>query len=263
MMDYFNAYTVAGAFTGFIVGLTGVGGGAIMTPILLIFFGINPASAVATDLWFATITKIAALAAHQRARQVDWFVVKRLWCGSLPTATLLILALLSHHLVNLHASTLPFLIGAVIFLTAIGMMISPLLQKRAGRFNESKAIWFKAFQSPVTILAGAILGCLVTLTSVGAGALGSMMLLYIYPTRLTTNKLVGTDIAHAIPLAFIAGLGYLIGGHVNGHLLLSLLVGSLPAAFLGSHVATRLPHKKLRFCLAAMLSISGIKLMGI
>jgi uncharacterized protein len=257
-MDF--VYPLAGAFTGFIVGLTGVGGGALMTPILLLIFGVAPTTAIATDLWFATITKLAALIIHYREQKVEWPIVQRLWLGSLPAASLMVLALLSGFLTAISSKFLTGIIGFAILLTALGLFVKHWLTLNLNNIIANKE-HVKRWQKPLTILGGAILGILVTLTSIGAGALGSVMLLYLYPVRLTPDKLVGTDIAHAIPLALLAGLGYLIAGHVNYHLLASLLLGSVPAALLGSAVATRFSHRKLRFCLVAILSISGLKLM--
>jgi len=257
-MDF--VYPVAGAFTGFIVGLTGVGGGALMTPILLLIFGVAPTTAVATDLWFATITKLAALIIHYREQKVEWQIVQRLWLGSLPMASLMVFALLSGFFTAISSRFLTDIIGFTILLTALGLFIKHRLTLNLNNVIANRE-QIKRWQKPLTILGGATLGVLVTLTSIGAGALGSVMFLYLYPVRLTPDKLVGTDIAHAIPLALLAGLAYLIAGHVNCHLLVSLLLGSIPAALLGSAVATRFSHSKLRFCLVAILSISGLKLM--
>ncbi|MGQ3887927.1 sulfite exporter TauE/SafE family protein [Legionella sp. CNM-1927-20] len=253
-------YPIAGAFTGFIVGLTGVGGGALMTPILLLIFGVAPTAAVATDLWFATITKIAAVLIHHREQQVDWPVVRKLWFGSLPAAFIMVLALLTGHLTTLHSKFLTSIIGSVILLTATVLLIKNWL-KRQLAYRQTFLIHFLSQkQQYLTIISGITLGILVSLTSIGAGALGSVMLLFLYP-KMTPNLLVGTDIAHAIPLALVAGLGYLIGGHVDGLLLFSLLLGSIPAAILGSFAATQFKNSKLRYCIVAILSVSGLKLM--
>ncbi len=254
-------YVVAGAFTGFIVGLTGVGGGALMTPILLLLFHVAPTTAVATDLWFATLTKMAALLIHHHQQQVDWHVVRKLWLGSLPSALVMIIALLTGLLTTIHSTYLTSIIGGVILFTALGLLIKGWLLNYLSYCQFSHNQPYRHIQDKLTILAGIILGVLVSLTSIGAGALGSVMLLYLYPTQMTPNRLVGTDIAHAIPLALVAGLGYLIGGHVDSHMLLSLLLGSLPTAILGSIAATQFKPGKLRFCLVAILSVSGLKLM--
>lgn len=251
-------YILAGALTGFIVGLTGVGGGALMTPILLLLFGVNPTVAVATDLWFATLTKTAALLVHRHEQQIDWQVVRRLWLGSLPAA-LLVVSLLSMGLIKLIPSHfLTVLIGSIILFTSVGMLLKNWFSSYLKlHYLNSKP----QFQALLTTIAGIIIGLLVSLTSVGAGVLGSVFLIYIYPTRMTPTRLVGTDIAHAIPLALLAGIGYLLAGKVNAHLLLLLLLGSIPAAVIGSLVATRMSDGRLRYFIAAILSISGLRLM--
>ena len=207
-------YAVAGALTGFVVGITGVGGGALMTPILLLFFGVAPTTAIATDLWFAAITKLVGARIHNGAGQVDWQVVKRLWAGSLPMALLVVtLVSLGHQVTKV--DWLTHAIGVVVMITAAGLLLAPkLLQLARGRRLDDPAK-FKHVQPSLTVLGGAVLGLCVALTSVGAGALGSVMLLYLYPLRMTPHRLVATDLVHAIPLAVVAGLGYLFAGMVD------------------------------------------------
>ncbi|WP_202813347.1 sulfite exporter TauE/SafE family protein, partial [Legionella londiniensis] len=165
------------------------------------------------------------------------------------------------YLTTIHSKFLTSIIGIVILVTAIGL----LLKNRLSNHSRPKRVSFVKcqvqLQWSLTIFGGIIIGGLVAITSVGAGALGSIALLYLYPKQMTPNKLVGTDIAHAIPLALVAGMGYLMAGYVNLTLLCSLLLGSIPAAFLGSLAATSLSHNKLRLCLAAILGVSGLKLM--
>jgi uncharacterized membrane protein YfcA len=260
-MDSFIYYSSAGALTGFVVGLTGIGGGALMTPILLLIFGVAPTTAVATDLWFATITKLAAVLIHHREKQVDWQIVHRLWLGSLPVAFLVSMMLLAGTLVSFNAKYLTSFIGVAILMTGVSFPLSHWLRTHHRFFKSSQSHIAQKLELPLTISAGMCLGLLVSLTSVGAGALGSVILFYLYPTRLTPNKLIGTDIAHAIPLALAAGLGYLIAGKVDMHLLFSLVLGSVPAAILGSMVAMKFSHRHLRLCLMAILSVSGLKLI--
>jgi len=173
-------YIVAGALTGLIVGVTGVGGGAIMTPVLLIFFGVSPATAIATDLWFAAITKLVGARIHNKGGQVDWQVVKRLWAGSLPVAALVVLIVTMGDPIA-KVQWLTTAIGLVIIITAIGLLVAPAILARAKSNRLSAPTQFKAAQPTLTIIAGAVLGLCVALTSVGAGALGSVMLLYLYP----------------------------------------------------------------------------------
>lgn len=255
-----GAYAAAGALTGFVVGLTGVGGGALMTPILLLFFDVAPAAAIATDLWFAAITKLVGARIHNAAGQVDWQVVRRLWVGSLPTALLVVLLVsLGHQITKMEWLTKG--IGIVVLITAGGLLLAPkLLMLAKGRrlANPSK---FKHVQPGLTVLAGVVLGLCVALTSVGAGALGSIMLLYLYPLRMTPHRLVATDLVHAIPLAMIAGLGYLFAGMVDLDILSSLLAGSIPAIMVGSIMARKTSGRWIQIALALILIMAGTKVL--
>lgn len=252
------SFSIAGALTGFVVGLTGVGGGALMTPILLLFFGVAPVTAVATDLWFAVVTKLVATAIHGKTGRVDWQVVRRLWMGSLPTAFVMVLLVSHGHKIQKMAG-LSQVVGVVVAFTAMGLLIAPALQCRSRSKRIGNPDRFKATQFPLTVLAGAILGICVALTSVGAGALGSVLLLVLYPLRMTPHRLVATDIVHAIPLAIVAGSGYLLTGLVDGYLLLSLLLGSIPAVVVGSLLANRIGGRWLQVALALVLLAVGAK----
>jgi uncharacterized membrane protein YfcA len=258
MIDF--AYALAGALTGFIVGLTGVGGGALMTPILLIFFGVSPTAAIATDLWFAAITKLVGARVHHASGNVDWQVVKRLWLGSLPVA-LLVVSIVSFGAQITKVDWLTSAIGVVVLITAVGMLIAPKLAAYARGRRIGQPERFKAIQPALTVLSGAVLGLCVALTSVGAGALGSVMLLYLYPLRMTPHRLVATDIVHAIPLAVVAGLGYLFAGMVDWWMLASLLVGSIPAVLLGSMLAGKFPGRWIQVALAFVLIPAGVKVL--
>jgi uncharacterized membrane protein YfcA len=251
-------YSAAGAVTGFLVGLTGVGGGALMTPILLLVFGIAPTTAIATDLWFAALTKIVGAAIHHQSGQIDWQVVKRLWTGSLPMALLVVLLLALGETIS-KVGWLNHAIGGIVIITAIGMLFSHKLMALARRKRTGDAARFKSLQPALTVMAGASLGVIVALTSVGAGALGSVMLVYLYPLRMTPHRLVATDLVHAIPLAIVAGLGYLIAGKVDGHMLLSLLAGSIPAVILGSLLAQRATASWIKRVLSLVLILVGLK----
>lgn len=253
-------YTLAGALTGFVVGLTGVGGGALMTPILLIVFGVSPATAIATDLWFAAITKLVGARVHHTNGHVDWQVAKRLWMGSLPVA-LLIVVMVSLGVRVARVEWLTQAIGIVVLITAAGLLAAPKLVAYArGRRIEEPAR-FKAAQPTLTVGAGAVLGLCVALTSVGAGALGSVMLLYLYPLRMTPHRLVATDIVHAIPLAVVAGTGYLFAGMVDWRMLSSLLTGSMPAVLLGSLLAGKITGRWVQLALALVLIAAGVKVL--
>lgn len=250
----------AGALTGLLVGLTGVGGGALMTPLLLLAFGVAPLAAVGTDLWFAAITKLFATRIHHRHGLIDWQVVKRLWLGSM-TASALTLGWMKLHPVDETAVTLlKAAIAAAVLVTALGMLLQKPLHALGRKLRTTDGEHFKAAQGPLTVLAGAVLGVLVTLTSVGAGALGAVFLAYLYPLRLTPPRLVATDIVHAIPLAMFAGLGHLLIGNVDVGLLGNLLLGSIPAVMIGAMLSARLPHALLRGALAVVLLLIGVKL---
>lgn len=259
MLD--GSYALAGALTGLFIGLTGVGGGALMTPILLLFFGVAPATAIATDLWFAVVTKIVGARAHQTAGNVDWQVVKQLWRGSLPVALLIVL-LVSQGVQIARVDWLTRAIGIVVLITAVGMLMSPKLVSIARQRRLGEPAHFKAAQPALTVMAGGLLGVCVALTSVGAGALGSVMLLFLYPLRMTPHRLVATDIVHAIPLAIVAGLGYLFAGMVDWWMLGGLLSGSLPAVILGSFIARRFTGRWIQITLAMVLIVAGAKVLS-
>lgn len=255
-----TAYALAGALTGFVVGLTGVGGGALMTPILLIFFGVSPTTAIATDLWFAAITKLVGARVHHTNGNVDWQVAKRLWLGSLPMA-LLIVVIVSLGAQVAKADWLTKAIGIVVLITAIGLLVAPKLVAYAKGRRIGQPERFKAIQPALTVISGGVLGLCVALTSVGAGALGSVMLLYLYPLRMTPHRLVATDIVHAIPLAVVAGLGYLFAGMVDWRMLASLLVGSIPTVLLGSLMAGKVSGRWIQIALALVLLAAGVKVL--
>ena len=251
---------VAGALTGLVVGLTGVGGGALMTPLLLLFFGVAPLTAVGTDLWFAATTKLFATRIHHRHGLIDWQVAKHLWWGSLPASAATLYWLSVQPVNEGTMGLMKVSIASAVIITALGMLFQSPLQALGRRLRTTEAVQFKAMQVPLTILAGAILGLLVTATSVGAGALGAVFLVYLYPLRLTPPRLIATDIVHAIPLAVFAGLGHLAMGNVKFDLLANLLVGSIPAVIAGAMLSARLPHLFLRVTLAVVLLLIGIKL---
>jgi hypothetical protein len=254
-------YTFSGFIVGFVVGVTGVGGGSLMTPLLVLIFGVAPATAVGTDLLYASLTKMGGSWVHGRRGTVDWKVVKLLTLGSLPAALLSMallhyLALDEKHLKSLITSVL----SIALLLTAAALLFKPYLIK-LGKRSDGVIVELHAHHlTGATILTGAILGVLVTISSVGAGALGVVVLLFLYP-RAPMAKIVGTDIAHAVPLTLIAGMGHAALGTVNYGLLGSLLLGSLPGIYLGSHLGIKIPDHVLRPILATMLTIIGIKLM--
>jgi uncharacterized protein len=251
-------YVVSGFFVGVIVGVTGVGGGSLMTPILVLLFGVHPATAVGTDLLYAAATKTVGTAVHGFNGTILWRLTGLLALGSAPTAVLMIILL--NHFGPFGAgasSTITFVLGCALLLTAVAMMFRSKLQafaaKRAGRLSaRARAI--------LTVLTGVALGVLVSLSSVGAGALGVTALVLLYP-ELPTKQIVGSDIAHAVPLALVAGFGHWLIGSVDGATLQLLLVGSIPGIIAGSLAAPKLPEFWLRPILAVVLAIVGLRLV--
>jgi uncharacterized membrane protein YfcA len=250
----------AGALTGVLVGLTGVGGGSLMTPLLLLCFGVVPQTAVGTDLWFAALTKLTASRVHHGHGLIEWQVARRLWMGSLPSAALVALAM--HWFGFGHATSrlLTLSIGVALALATLGIVFQERLHRLGSGLRIGSSRSFLAWQAPLTVLAGAVLGVLVTLTSIGAGAIGTVFLAFLYPLRLTPPRLIATDIVHAIPLALFAGVAHWLLGDVEGLLLLQLLLGSIPGVLAGSMLSARAPHRLLRHALALVLLLVTLKL---
>ena len=253
--------SVAGFGVGLLVGLTGVGGGSLMTPIMILLFGIAPSIAVGTDMWFAAITKIVGGWVHGKKGTIDWQILRRMFYGSLPAAVLTLYWLRvsgpDHSRDRLMFKTL----GATLILTSIAAMFRHRIHAFGVRMRGNRPMEFKIVQPAITVLAGAILGFLVTFTSIGAGALGAVMLLYLYPRRLTASSLVGTDIVHAIPLTILAGAGHAFLGNVNYVLLGNLLLGSVPGIVLGALASTYAPDKIVRSAISVMLAVIGVKMV--
>jgi uncharacterized membrane protein YfcA len=253
---------LAGAITGLLVGMTGVGGGSLMTPLLVLVFGVAPLSAVGTDLWFAAITKLAATGIHSRHGLIDWQVARRLWLGSLSASALAIVLIGRLSDRPEMASVVKITVACAVIVTAVGLLFQRRLHslgRKPGLRIDSTAI---RLQAPLTVLAGAVLGALVSLTSIGAGALGVVFLVYLYPLRLTPPRLIATDIVHAIPLAIFAGVGHLIIGNVDFALMTNMLLGSIPAVLVGATLSSRLPHQALRVSLVVLLLLVGTKLIS-
>lgn len=252
-------YSAAGFGVGTVVGLTGVGGGSLMTPILMLVFGVAPATAVGTDLLFAGITKSVGAVSHARRDDVDWKVALLLAAGSVP-GTLLALALLA--IFPASSRTLAHLIsgvlGVMLVLTALSLVLRARLLAWAAGF--SKQAGGSVNRPWLTVAVGAFIGAAVTLSSVGAGALGVAALLFLHP-RLSTVKVVGTDIAHAVPIVLVAGAGHAWLGHVDWPMLASLLAGSIPGILLGAWLASHAPERLVRGSLAAVLLFVGGKLI--
>ena len=254
------AYIVSGLSVGLLVGLTGVGGGSLMTPLLVFLFGFAPTTAVGTDLLFAAVTKSGGVAVHHRKHgSVEWRIVRLLCMGSLPAAVAVIFALEYFDVPRKTlAAVMGNALGVALILTALALFFRNRLRQSGAEGDEHDPGRFGRLQAPATVLAGLALGVLVTLSSVGAGALGTVALFFLYP-RLPALRIVGTDLAHAIPLTAIAGLGHLHLGNVDFALLGSLLVGSLPGIWAGSHLSARIPEAFLRPLLASVLLLIGVK----
>lgn len=254
-------YPLSGLGVGILVGLTGVGGGSLMAPIMILVFGVSPVTAVGTDLWFAAITKFFGGAVHHRLGGIDGQVLKRLCLGSLPAAiiTLLFLWMTNEHQVK--NGLILNMLGIVLIITAVATLFRQRFVdwSRAFQREAGHKVW--AIQAPLTVAGGAVLGVLVTLTSVGAGALGVTMILCLYPLRMNANKLVATDIVHAIPLTVVGGIGNLLMGNVNLPLLGSLLLGSIPGIIIGSFSTRKIPEAGLRIVLALVLVAVGTKML--
>jgi len=253
-------YSFSGLLVGFLVGLTGVGGGSLMTPLLVLVFGVHPATAVGTDLLYAAATKSVGTFVHGFKGTVDWRVTRRLATGSVP-ATVITLLLLHHYgKDSLHADHLfSILLGSVLLVTALSLVFRHRLLALAKRRhngappNEMRTLI-------LTIVTGAVLGALVSLTSVGAGAIGVTVLLLLYP-KLPTARIVGSDIAHAVPLTLLAGAGYWWLGSINWMMLLSLLCGSIPGIVVGSLLSQRVPDALQRILLAFTLTLVGVRML--
>lgn len=254
------AYTVSGFVVGFIVGMTGVGGGSLMTPLLVLVFGISPAVAVGTDLLYAAITKSGGSWVHAKRRTVNWKIAGLLGAGSIP-ASVITVFLLRRFVPDIKelSTLITTVLGVALILTACTLLFKDQIREYA-RTKVGAPVWSEKDISIITVLVGVVLGVLVTISSVGAGALGAAMLFLLYP-RLTAVQIVGTDIVHAVPLTAVAGLGHVALGSVDWVLLGSLLLGSLPGIYFGSHLAAKIPERVLRPTLAGMLVLIGGKLV--
>ncbi|TYQ13897.1 UNVERIFIED_ORG: hypothetical protein JN05_03298 [Zoogloea ramigera] len=253
------SFVVSGFAVGLLVGMTGVGGGSLMTPLLTLLFGVSPAVAVGTDLAFASITKGVGTFTHRLRGTVHWDIVRRLCIGALPAALLASLSLKYFGTLNQDIGQLiRYMIGGSVLLTVVALL-----------FKRKMLEWITAHPERqlqgrslalATIVSGAVLGVLVTISSIGAGAIGATVLVLLYP-RLTAAEVAGTDIAYAVPLTAIAAIGHWWLGSIDWNLLLALLVGSLPGITLGSYVARAVPEKLLRGLLAVILVTVAFKLI--
>ncbi len=277
-------FILSGAVVGFIVGATGVGGGSLMTPLLTLLLGVPPQVAVGTDLLFAAITKSAGVRTYARSGIVPWAIPLRMAAGSVPAALATLFAIHQWHpdaaadsarLSAQYAALVQAALGAALLLTAgalafrvqiqsLGLRAAgaPLAAAGPGRPVLGALPDSDSGRTLATIAVGALIGVLVTVTSVGAGAIGTVALFFLYPA-VPARQLIAADLAHAVPLTLIAGLGHAALGTVNGTMLLGLLLGSLPAIRFGARISSRLPEHALRWTLVAMLLLLGLRLLWI
>ena len=251
----FILYAISGAFVGLIVGITGIGGGALMTP-LLIFTGIPTNIAIGTDLWFAAITKSSGMIGHSRQNNVNWSIVGLLAAGSVP-ASIITGQVLKSYFEDFQAyeSILTTSLGIMLTLTAAVLFLKLVIKPKA--IADNSLVLVNSKQAMLTVLCGIALGTFVTLTSVGAGAFGTAILMVLFPL-LAGSKVVGTDIAHAVPLTFTAGLVHLSLGNVDFALLLALITGSVPAIIFGARLTKRIPNGFMQPFLASLLMCLGV-----
>lgn len=257
------AFVLAGFAVGLIVGVTGVGGGSLMTPILIFFFGVKPYLAVGTDLLFAAFTKMGGTIGLARQKLVPWRVVGHLCLGSIPAALVTLYVL---HTIGpadpAVQKVMTTTLGVALLLTAAATLYKAIRGKQAPRSvaagHMDEATRPRHWALP--ILFGAVIGTLVTLTSVGAGAIGVTVLLILYP-MLPLPRIVGADIAYAVPLTLVAGLGHASLGSVDWPLLAKLLAGSLPGIWVGAHLVSRTPERLVRSILSVLLAYAGLKLV--
>ena len=257
-MDLFASFdlphALAGLLVGVAVGLTGVGGGSLMTPLLVLIFHTKVQTAVGTDLLFAAITKIVGTGVHHGHQTVDWMIVRRLATGSMPAAILTLIAL--NTFLHIGNKAEHVMLGVLLVLTSVSL----LFQRRLLAYGATHTIVHSEQTFWPTVALGAVLGVLVTITSVGAGAIGATLLLLIY-RRVPVARIVGTDIAHAVPLALLAGAGHWFIGNVDLGLLVNLLAGSIPGVIIGSLLSSRSPERLVQYALAAILMVSGVRLL--
>jgi uncharacterized membrane protein YfcA len=254
-------YALCGVLVGALVGLTGVGGGSLMTPLLVLVFGQSPAIAVGTDLLFSASTKLVATASFGFSRRVDWRIVGRLALSSVPAALAVLLWFwLDHRPSAAVDQLLSRCLAVILALAAVALLLHDALRRWGLKFTAAWFVGTERYKVALTILAGCVLGVGVTMTSVGAGALGVAALVALYPLRLPSDRLVATDIAHALPITAIAAAGHAVLGHVDLRALACLLVGSIPGVLLASRATIRISPQITRTFIAVMLAFVSARL---
>ncbi len=259
------AFVFAGFVVGVVVGLTGVGGGSLMTPILIFFFGVKPYLAVGTDLLFAAFTKLGGTVKLARSKSIEWRVVFNLSAGSIPASLLTLYVLHSMGAASTAVQqVMTTTLGGALLLTAAATLYKALRGKASPAAltlgQEAQAALPRHWSLPV--LFGALIGALVTLTSVGAGAIGVTVLMLLYPL-LPLQRIVAADIAYAVPLTLVAGMGHASMGSVDWTLLAKLLAGSIPGIWIGSHLMFKTPERVIRSLLSVLLAYAGLKLIAL
>jgi uncharacterized membrane protein YfcA len=248
----------SGFGVGAVVGLTGVGGGSLMTPLLIGAFRLHPAVAIGTDLWFAALTKSGGAVAHHRLGTVDTRVTRCLLAGSIPASLATIAWMHAGDITHGPANALTWSLGVALLLTAVTVAYRRAWHALGLKLDR----WLPEPRKPAaTMASGALLGVLVSLSSIGAGAIGAALILLLYP-RMSAKRLVGTDIAHAVPLTLVAGIGHATLGNVDWALLVALLIGSLPGIWVGAQLANAIPERVVRTLLCAALVGAGLKVIA-
>jgi uncharacterized membrane protein YfcA len=255
------AYTSVGLLVGILIGLTGMGGGSLLTPLLVTVFGQSPMVSVGTDLAFAAGTKLVVTASSDFRLRIDWPIVRRLAVGSLPGALLVILWIRMRPASVVNAVILDVL-AVLLILAAAALLLRQRFRTWGLTLTTAMLEDVAGYQTAATVATGALIGMAVALTSVGAGALGTVALVFLYPLRLSTERLVATDIAQALPLTALAAFGHVALGHTDWSLVLSLLAGSVPGVLVGSRLAVKIPEVLLRRLLAATLGVSAWRLLA-
>jgi uncharacterized membrane protein YfcA len=257
-----DPYIVLGsAVVGFLVGLTGAGGGALMTPMLILLFNVKPSTAISSDLVAAVFMRPFGAAVHMAKKTVNFRLVGWMVSGSVPAAFLgsYFLHLMGH--AETSQANIEKALGAALLIGAAAMVIRYFLDRRGG--HERTAIVHELVVRPVpTVVIGMVGGLIVGMTSVGSGSLMIVMLLFLYP-MLGANQLVGTDLTQAVPLTAAAALGALAFGHVEFSVTTSIIIGSIPAVIVGSFISSRAPDRYIRPAITFVIFASGLKYVGL
>ena len=255
-------FALAGLFVGTAVGATGVGGGSLMTPILILFYGINPAIAVGTDLLYASLSKSFGVLLHGRNGSVDWRIVGRMSLGSVPATGLTLLWIQAHEPGPAMDYVIKLTLAIAVIVTATFSLLQEVLQHLLSperlpllRYASGRG------QAPLTVASGVLIGTVVTISSVGAGVIGMMLLLLLYP-RHAPIRLVGSDLAHAVLITGIAGIGHATQGSVNYSMLGFLLLGALPGIWIGTRIGFRLSPRPLKRLISGLLVVIGVIMLA-